>query len=145
MLKRIENIKVENYDFVIVGTGPAGISLAFQLKKNDNKKILIIEAGKFDLDDESQEYYKGTIINNCNLEAPDVSRIRAFGGTSMLWGGMCRELDEIDLKNVIKEAQAFNETSFIEVLVRPGHRKNIGRPTTTPVQNKNALMNTLNI
>lgn len=99
MLKRIENIKVENYDFVIVGTGPAGISLAFQLKKNDNKKILIIEAGKFDLDDESQEYYKGTIINNCNLEAPDVSRIRAFGGTSMLWGGMCRELDEIDLKN----------------------------------------------
>lgn len=53
--------------------------------------------------------------------------------------------DEIDLKNVIKEAKAFNKTSFIEVLVRPGHRKNIGRPTTTPVQNKNALMNTLNI
>ena len=38
MLKKIENIKVENYDFVIVGTGPAGISLAFQLKKNDKKK-----------------------------------------------------------------------------------------------------------
>lgn len=41
MLKKIENIKVENYDFVIVGTGPAGISLAFQLKKNDKKKFYL--------------------------------------------------------------------------------------------------------
>ena len=53
--------------------------------------------------------------------------------------------DSLELKNIIKEAQAFYSTSFIEVLVRPGHRANIGRPTTTPLQNKNALMNTLRI
>ena len=53
--------------------------------------------------------------------------------------------DEIQFINVLQEAKEFYSTSFIEVLVRPGHRLNIGRPTTTPIQNKNDLMNTLKI
>ena len=51
--------------------------------------------------------------------------------------------DEMNLKKVIKEAQSRQNSSFIEILVRPGHRSNIGRPTTTPNQNKIALMQTL--
>lgn len=51
--------------------------------------------------------------------------------------------NELELINTLKEAKAFGSTSFIEVLVRPGHRINIGRPTTTPIENKYALMNTL--
>ena len=51
--------------------------------------------------------------------------------------------DEYKFINILREAKAFNSTSFIEVLVRPGHRMNIGRPTTTPLQNKNSLMETL--
>ena len=50
---------------------------------------------------------------------------------------------EEEFKNIIQEARNFNSTSFIEVLVRPGHRINIGRPTTTPLENKIALMETL--
>ena len=53
--------------------------------------------------------------------------------------------EEPEFINILKKAQAFNSTSFIEVLVRPGHRLNIGRPTTTPVENKNSLMSTLNL
>jgi len=43
----------------------------------------------------------------------------------------------------INKAKEFESTSFIEVLVRPGHRSDIGRPTTTPNQNKTVLMKTL--
>ena len=57
---------------------------------------MIIEAGNFEYDNLSQEQYEGTILNNCNLKELDIQRIRAFGGTSMIWGGMCRPLDEYD-------------------------------------------------
>ena len=51
--------------------------------------------------------------------------------------------DKKDLIFAINKAKEFQSTSFIEVLVRPGHRSDIGRPTTTPNQNKNDLMRTL--
>ena len=53
--------------------------------------------------------------------------------------------DEFKFIDILREAKLFDSTSFIEVLVRPGHRANIGRPTSSPLQNKNALINTLRI
>ena len=47
-------------------------------------------------------------------------------------------------RQLINKAKSSKLTSFIEVLVRPGHRANIGRPTTSPNQNKLELMKTLN-
>jgi len=52
--------------------------------------------------------------------------------------------DEENLKKIIMKAQLNKSSSFIEILVRSGHRSDIGRPTTTPVQNKISLMETLN-
>ncbi len=51
--------------------------------------------------------------------------------------------DEANLKKIIMKAQLNKSSSFIEILVRSGHRSDIGRPTTTPVQNKISLMETL--
>ena len=45
-----------------------------------------------------------------------------------------------DLLTVLKEATQVNELSLIEVKVKKGNRKDLGRPTTTPIQNKEALM-----
>ena len=45
-----------------------------------------------------------------------------------------------NLKKIIIKSQLNKNSSFIEILVRSGHRSNIGRPTTTPIQNKVALM-----
>ena len=53
--------------------------------------------------------------------------------------------DEESLKATIVKAQLNNASSFIEILVRSGHRSDIGRPTTTPIENKNALMKSLNL
>lgn len=96
MLVDFNTVKFNEYDFIVSGSGPASLSFILGLKKKTNKKILIIEAGNFEYDDLSQEHYEGKILNNCNLKELDVSRIRAFGGTTMVWGGMCRPLDEHD-------------------------------------------------
>ena len=50
-----------------------------------------------------------------------------------------------DLKNAIQGAHVTSGPSFIEVQVRPGNRANIGRPTSTPAQNKTAMMQFLNM
>ena len=51
MLKKIKDIKIQNYDHVVVGTGPAGITLALQLKKNKNR-VLLVEAGSFEYEED---------------------------------------------------------------------------------------------
>lgn len=51
--------------------------------------------------------------------------------------------NEENLKKLIIKAQLNKSSSFIEIFVRSGHRSDIGRPTTTPVQNKISLMETL--
>ena len=48
-----------------------------------------------------------------------------------------------DLLTVLKEATQVGELSLIEVKVKKGNRKDLGRPTTTPIQNKDALMSFL--
>ena len=45
-----------------------------------------------------------------------------------------------DLLDVLHEVKKNNELSLIEVKVKKGNRKDLGRPTTTPIENKEALM-----
>ena len=52
---------------------------------------------------------------------------------------MCVKTVE-ELETSIKEAQQLQGPVFIEAQVKRGNRKDLGRPTTTPIQNKNGLM-----
>ena len=90
-------IKDLKYDIVIVGGGPAGISLALEL---ENKKIstLILEAGKNNFSEESQEFYNGTVIGD-DYPPLSVTRLRQLGGSSGHWGGVCRTLEDHDFIN----------------------------------------------
>ena len=45
-----------------------------------------------------------------------------------------------DLIDVLNEVKKNNGLSLIEIKVKKGNRKDLGRPTTTPIQNKEALM-----
>ena len=45
-----------------------------------------------------------------------------------------------DLTNALKAVQMDNGPLLLEVKVKKGNRKDLGRPTTTPIQNKEALM-----
>ena len=48
-----------------------------------------------------------------------------------------------DLVGVLNEAKHQEGPVLVEVKVKKGNRKDLGRPTTTPIQNKEALMNFL--
>ena len=48
-----------------------------------------------------------------------------------------------DLEAILKQVNGFESPTLLEIKVKKGNRKDLGRPTTTPIQNKEALMNFL--
>ena len=84
----------KNNNLIIIGAGPAGITIALELEKKGIPSI-IFEAGGLDPSDASQEFYRG-IIKGDDYPDLSISRLRQFGGTSGHWGGNCIELDEYD-------------------------------------------------
>jgi len=47
------------------------------------------------------------------------------------------------LEGVLKDVDSLEGPVLLEIKVKKGNRKDLGRPTTTPIQNKEALMNFL--
>jgi len=80
----------------IVGTGPAGISLALRLQ---DRKVpcLLIEAGVWEFSESSQDFYRGEVVGDPYHEL-NRARLRQFGGTSGHWSGWCRALDAVDFE-----------------------------------------------
>ena len=95
MKKDLSEINGLDYDFTIIGTGPAGITLALSLAQN-GKKVLLLEGGEYGYTDRSQQLYRGSIVG----PYPSIitTRLRFFGGTSNHWAGYCRPLDEVDFE-----------------------------------------------
>ena len=48
--------------------------------------------------------------------------------------------NKADLEAILKNVNGFESPALLEVKVKKGNRKDLGRPTTTPIQNKEALM-----
>lgn len=53
---------------------------------------------------------------------------------------VCSVDNRKDLDDVISKSDSFEGPVLIEVKVKKGNRKDLGRPTTTPIENKEALM-----
>lgn len=51
--------------------------------------------------------------------------------------------NKADLEAILKTVNGFESPALLEVKVKKGNRKDLGRPTTTPIQNKEALMSFL--
>ena len=83
------------YDVCIIGTGPAGMSLALNLPAD--LRVLLVEGGGEEYSDESQSLYRGENIGHDYFDL-SVTRLRFCGGSSNHWGGLCRPLDAIDFK-----------------------------------------------
>ena len=97
IFQKFEDINLKNFPVVIFGSGPAGISTALELEK---KKIssLIIEAGQEEYSHESQDFYNGKIIGD-SIAGLSSSRLRQLGGTSGLWGGWSKPIEDYNFKN----------------------------------------------
>jgi choline dehydrogenase-like flavoprotein len=98
LLQRPESSATDGrvYDFCVVGSGPAGITLAVELGAK-GFTVLLLEAGPDSYSADSQDFYKGEVVGDRDFEL-DVVRLRSFGGTSNHWSGWCRPLDQIDFE-----------------------------------------------
>ena len=92
MILNYQNYNKYKSDVVIVGSGPAGISLALGLEKKGINS-LILEAGDLSYSETSQENYKAE-VNGDHINNPFYTRLRQFGGSSNHWGGTCLPIDE---------------------------------------------------
>jgi choline dehydrogenase-like flavoprotein len=82
-------------DLAIIGSGPAGISIA-RAMAGPRLKVCLVESGGLTREAETQALYEG---ENAGIEYPlAMARLRQFGGSSGHWGGFCRPLDPIDFE-----------------------------------------------
>ena len=96
ILNTLDQIDISNIPVVIVGSGPAAITIALELEKN-NIDSLIIEAGDEKYSYASQQNYKGEIVGD-SISGLTHNRLRQFGGTSGHWGGWVRPLEEYNFE-----------------------------------------------
>ncbi len=86
----------------IVGGGPAGITVALDLAAA-GVDVVVLESGERDPTEEGRELDRGEIVGtpflfgSTSMTTSD-TRIRALGGASGHWAGLCRPLEEIDLR-----------------------------------------------
>ncbi|MHB0978199.1 MAG: GMC oxidoreductase [Minisyncoccota bacterium] len=83
------------YDYCIIGSGPAGLTLANELK-NTGKKICIIESGSKSINKEKNILKK--VLSIGEIKIKEKSRERAWGGTSTTWAGLSTPFDSIDFE-----------------------------------------------
>jgi choline dehydrogenase-like flavoprotein len=101
MYVRHDNLK-ESYDLIIIGSGPAGITLARKFEKlnGPNKSVLIIESGK-QLQGESEAQKLAAVEASGDLSSDyyPVHNQRVLGGTSTIWNGYCAVMEKRSFDN----------------------------------------------
>jgi phosphonopyruvate decarboxylase len=71
-----------------------------------------------------------------NIDAPAIAKATGYK--------TCFSVDnKIDILRILAEAKEHELPLFLEVKVKRGNRSDLGRPTTTPIQNKEIFMNYL--
>jgi choline dehydrogenase-like flavoprotein len=90
-----ENTVIE-YDICIIGAGAAGITLAREFSGQEFS-VCLLESGGLEFDAVTQSLYRGKNTGPLELDLY-TERMRYFGGTTNLWTGACRPLDEQDFE-----------------------------------------------
>lgn len=81
----------------VCGSGPAGMTVARELARR-GVRVLLLEAGGFDLTPESQDVYEGKSIGPLEYFGVSSCRLRMFGGTSNHWSGRCGVFERLDFE-----------------------------------------------
>lgn len=82
------------YDICIVGAGAAGIILGVELD-GTGYDVCVLEAGERVYDKVVQELFRGEVTGD-RFPALRNTRLAALGGTTAVWAGWCRPLEELD-------------------------------------------------
>jgi choline dehydrogenase-like flavoprotein len=82
-------------DVAIIGAGAAGLTIARELA-GSRLRVLLIESGGREPEDRFQALCRGESVGTPYWPL-DANRQRCLGGTTNLWAGWCRPLDDLDL------------------------------------------------
>ncbi|MBE9190513.1 GMC family oxidoreductase [Gloeocapsopsis crepidinum LEGE 06123] len=83
-------------DICIIGAGAAGITIARELS-NQPYEVCILESGGLGYEPATQSLYEGDNVGTRYFPLKE-ARARYLGGSTNLWGGWSRPLDEIDFE-----------------------------------------------
>lgn len=158
---REEKRQDHSRDFLTVGSmGHASqIGLAIALNKKDKAvycidgdgALLMHLGGLAIIGNQKPNNFRHILINNGAHDSVggqetvgfdvDISKIAEACGFKN-----CYSCDsKLKLKELLEEAKDLEGPLFIEIKVKKGARKDLGRPTTTPIENKNAFMKFLDL
>ena len=87
IIDNLNNFKHSKFFAIIIGSGPAGVSVALKLEEK-GLDSLIIEAGSQNYSNESLNFLNGEVYGD-HYSDLKTSRLRQFGGSSGHWGGTC--------------------------------------------------------
>ena len=79
-------------DFIIVGAGAVGLTMAIALARK-GRLVLLLEAGGHGVDAKSQSYFESARNVGGPLEGLHMGRFRVLGGTTTFWGGQLVRFD----------------------------------------------------
>ncbi len=79
-------------DVCVVGSGPAGIALALRMARDSRHTVTVLESGGLGFEDGPQALAAGDVIGQPYFPLIE-TRIRALGGSSASWAGLCAMMD----------------------------------------------------
>lgn len=146
-------------DFLTVGSmGHASqIALGIAMAKNDRKVwcfdgdgATIMHMGSMAIvANKAPKNYVHVVFNNgahdsvggqptvgLKIDLPAVAKAVGYKATYSVGS-------KAELESILAKVNSFESPALLEIKVKKGNRKDLGRPTTTPIQNKEALMNFL--
>ena len=94
MIRTLEQ-DAEGYDLCIVGSGPAGLTIAAELART-RLRLCVLESGA---EGKSAFAYGLKKVLSRGLPVKPESRERIFGGSGTVWGGLSAPLDPLDFES----------------------------------------------
>ncbi len=85
-------------DLCIIGSGPAGMSIANEFAGTDTR-VLVLEGGGMEAEPETQALYEILNTGAPRVMNQDLMRMRILGGSSHVWAGRCAPFDEWDYEH----------------------------------------------